>query len=75
MESLTVKKLEETISILPENQKRLVIKFSPYIEDDKIMRGKWIDEVLQCKEDEEGFIVPAKFRKDLKEYKNCYREV
>jgi hypothetical protein len=38
------------------------------------MAGKWIDEVLQCKEDEEGFIVPIKFRKCLEEYKNCYRE-
>jgi hypothetical protein len=65
--------LEEAVLLL-KKQKHFVIMFSPYIQDDKIMAGKWIDEVLQCKEDEEGFIVPIKFRKCLEEYKNCYRE-
>ena len=68
---LTLERLREIYDLL-SRLKRIVVVFAPYISN--ILCGEWVDRMMGCKEDEEGFIIPEKYRKELEEYKNAYVE-
>lgn len=69
---ITIDKLNEMYELISK-AKRMVILFSPMIEDG-IFSGEWVDKMLVCEKNEEGFIVPEKYRVPLSEYKNSYKE-
>jgi hypothetical protein len=59
---LTIEKLEEAIRRLP---RKIVIRFSGIIPEDKIFHGEMIDKILKCDWDEKGFLVPLKYKEAL----------
>lgn len=51
------------------NSKKMVMFFSPWLNDNCFFEGELIDKVLHCKEDEKGFVVSKKYRQQfLKEF-------
>ena len=70
--TLTIDKLNKMYDLMSKT-KIMVIFFTPLVQD-RILFGEWVDKMLVCEKNEEGFIVPEKYRVPLSEYKNSYKE-
>ena len=65
-----IKNLEEVKKLLDNLPPRCVIMFSEQVKKGALVRGEWVDEMLGCGNNEEGFIVSILNREDVMKFGN-----